>query len=433
MDTLFYINIALVIMVAITLIFVVILSFRLAHALRETIGISTLLQSLFTQYDKLERDIHQDLATQRNELSTQLHQQAQVGEQKLATQLQSQQELWTRFEKQLSQLTLSSEQKLEAIRKSLEERLDLLRNDNAQKLEQMRVTVDEKLQSTLEARLGESFKQVADRLEQVYKGLGEMQNLAVGVGDLKRVLTNVKDRGTWGEVQLSALLADVLTPQQYDENVATIPGSNDRVEFAIRLPGRDADTVCRLPIDAKFPMENWRRLQEALENADKNAAEKERKQLETFIRNSAKTIREKYIASPHTTDFAILFVPTEGLYAEIMARRGLNEEIQRDLRVMLAGPNTLIAMLNSLQMGFRTLAIEQRSGEVWKVLAAVKTEFQKFGEVLAKTGERLDQAKSELDRLAGARTNTIRRALKSVETLPDQEAQRLLGPIDESI
>ena len=307
-----------------------------------------------------------------------------------------------------------------------DQRLDTLRTENAAKLEQMRSTVDEKLQKTLEERLGASFKQVSDRLEQVHKGLGEMQTLAIGVGDLKRVLTNVKSRGTWGEVQLGNLLADLLAPSQYAQNVATRPGSAERVEFAVRFPGRgEAGTACWLPIDAKFPLEDWQRLQEAVERADVAAVEAARRSLDAFFKAQAKTIRDKYVEPPHTTDFAILFVPTEGLFAEAVARPGLADALQRDFRVTLAGPTTLAAMLNSLQLGFRTLAIEKRSTEVWRVLGAVKTEFGRFGDLLAKTREKLDAVGRTLDD-AGRKSTTIARKLRDVEALPEAEADRLL-------
>ncbi len=393
--------------------------------LRESGEMRAQLAALQAQSGQSERDLRQDLAMQRGELSALLHQQAQAAQQQSATQFGMQQEQWSRFGTQVQQLTQTSEQKLEAIRKTLEQRLDVMRLDNAQKLDQMRATVDEKLQTTLETRLGESFKQVADRLEQVYKGLGEMQTLAVGVGDLKRVLSNVKTRGGWGEVQLAALLSEMLTPQQYDENVETVPGSNTRVEFAIRLPGRDTHQPCWLPIDAKFPLDHWQRLQVALEAADLPAAEEARRALEIFLKAEAKKIQEKYVRPPFTTDFAVLFVPSEGLYAELMARPGLSDVLQRESRVMVAGPTNLMAMLNSLQMGFRTLAIEQRSSEVWKVLAAVKTEFQKFGQVLAKTREKLDQATKTID-AADVRTRAITRHLRGVEQMPETEAARLL-------
>ncbi|MET0732648.1 MAG: DNA recombination protein RmuC, partial [Casimicrobiaceae bacterium] len=301
------------------------------------------------------------------------------------------------------------------------------RDENTKKLDEMRATVDEKLQSTLETRLGESFKQVSDRLEQVHRGLGEMQNLAVGVGDLKRVLGNVKTRGGWGEVQLAALLADALTPQQYEKNVETRRGSNERVEFAIRLPGRDDQgQPCWLPIDAKFPLDDWQRLQEALERADIAAAEAARRALVDFLRQQARSIRDKYVEPPQTTDFAILFLPTEGLYAEMLSRPGFADALQREYRVMLAGPMSLWALLNSLQMGFRTLAIEQRSSEVWRVLGAVKTEFRKFGDVLTKTKDRIDKASEELEK-AGVRRRALERQLRSVDELPEPEAVRLIG------
>jgi DNA recombination protein RmuC len=316
--------------------------------------------------------------------------------------------------------------RLGALTESVEQKLETLRLDNAQKLEQMRATVDEKLQATLDERLGASFKQVSDRLEQVHKGLGEMQSLAVGVGDLKKVLTNVKSRGGWGEVQLGTLLAEMLTPAQYAQNVATRPGSRERVEFAVKFPGRGEDgTPCWLPIDAKFPLEDYQRLQDAIERADVVAVESARKALETFFKSEAKSIRDKYIEPPHTTDFAILFVPTEGLYAEAVSRAGLADALQRDYRVMLCGPMNLAAMLNSLQLGFRTLAIEKRSTEVWRVLGAVKTEFGKFGEILAKTKEKLDQVGKTLDD-AGRKSTTIARKLRDVEALPETEADRLL-------
>jgi DNA recombination protein RmuC len=268
---------------------------------------------------------------------------------------------------------------------------------------------------------------VSERLEQVHRGLGEMQSLATGVGDLKRVLTNVKTRGTWGEVQLGSLLADVLPPGQYAQNVATRPGSKERVEYAVRFPGRGEDGLpCWMPIDAKFPLEDWHRLQEAIERADPDAVEASRRALEQFFKVQARAIRDKYIESPHTTDFAILFVPTEGLFAEAVARPGLSETLQREFRVTIAGPTNLVAMLNSLQLGFRTLAIERRSTEVWRVLGAVKTEFGRFGEILAKTKERLDQVGRTLDE-AGRKSTTIARKLRDVEALPDDEADRLLA------
>jgi DNA recombination protein RmuC len=328
----------------------------------------------------------------------------------------------------LGALTRATDERLEAIRNTVEQRLDALRRENAEKLEKVRETVDEKLQATLDQRLGDSFKLVSDRLEQVHKGLGEMQSLAVGVGDLKRVLTNVKTRGGWGEVQLGSLLDELLTPQQYDRNVITRRGSTERVEYAIRLPGKgDDNQPCWLPIDCKFPLEDWQRLQDALERADVPAADAARKALADFLRSQARMIRDKYVDPPHTTDFAILFLPTEGLYAEMMARPGFADTLQRELRVLVTGPMNLAALLNSLQMGFRTLAIEQRSSEVWRTLGAVKTEFAKFGQVLAKTKERIDRASEELER-AGVRRRVLERHLRNVDALPEPDAARIIGP-----
>jgi len=336
------------------------------------------------------------------------------------------------FAQHLSRLTNSNEQRFESLRLAIEARLAAMQGDNALKLEEMRRTVDEKLHSTLEQRLGESFKLVSDRLEQVHRGLGEMQTLASGVGDLKRVLTNVKTRGTWGEVQLSALLEQLLTREQYAKNVATRPNSLERVEFAIRLPGlamgEDEQRPVWLPIDAKFPLEDYQRLVEAEERCDPAALELAIRALEARLREEARKIREKYVEPPYTTDFAILYLPTEGLYAEALRRPGLVDALQRDLRICIAGPTTLAALLNSLQMGFRTLAIERRSSEVWAVLGAIKTEFGKFGEALEVTRKKLEQASRSIES-AGVRTRQIERKLKGVEALPVVEAQLRLGDL----
>ena len=327
---------------------------------------------------------------------------------------------------QLRVVALANERALAEVRATVEQRLVALQNGNEQKLEQMRATVDEKLHATLEQRLGESFKQVADRLEQVHRGLGEMQLLAKDVGSLNRVLNNVKTRGVFGEVQLAGLLEQVFTPEQYARNVETVPGSGARVEFAIKFPGRrDDDGPLWLPIDAKFPREDYERLVDALERADAPAAEVAGRAIEQRLRLEARTIRDKYVASPHTTEFAILFVPTEGLYAEALRRPGLVEALQREFRVMLAGPTTLLATLSSLQMGFRTLALEKRSAEVWEVLGAVKTEFAKFGEVLDRTKRKLDEASKTIES-AQTRTNVMARKLKSVEGLSESRTQSLL-------
>jgi DNA recombination protein RmuC len=332
----------------------------------------------------------------------------------------------------LSTLTESNAQRMGEIRATLEAKIKELQTENSARLEEMRKTVDEKLHATLEQRLGESFKLVSDRLEKVHQGLGEMQQLAIGVGDLKRVLTNVKTRGTWGEVQLAMLLEQVLTTDQYAKNVETVPGTGERVEFAIRLPGPDdGATPIWLPVDAKFPKEQYERLAEAAERADAEGVAAAGKELERAIRIEAKTIAEKYLSPPLTTDFAILFLPTEGLYAEVMRRPGLADELQRLHRVSIAGPSTLTALLNSLQMGFRTLALEKRSSEVWQVLGAVKTEFAKFGDVLAKTKATLERAAKDIES-AETRSRQMARKLKSVEALPSEAAQLLLGTENES-
>jgi DNA recombination protein RmuC len=327
---------------------------------------------------------------------------------------------------QLRSLSDANERRLVEVRTTVEQRLATLQQGNEQKLEQMRATVDEKLHATLEARLGESFKQVADRLEQVHRGLGEMQLLAKDVGSLNRVLTNVKTRGIFGEVQLSGLLEQVFTLEQYSTNVETVPGTGARVEFAIKLPGRREDGMpLWLPIDSKFPREDYERLVEAQERADPAGVESAGRAIEMRLRAEARTIREKYVAPPHTTDFGIMFVPTEGLYAEALRRPGLVESMQREHKVMLAGPTTLLATLSSLQMGFRTLALEKRSAEVWEVLGAVKTEFGRFGEVLAKTKKKLDEASNTID-AAERRTRAMTRTLKSVEAAPGDRVQALL-------
>jgi DNA recombination protein RmuC len=328
---------------------------------------------------------------------------------------------------QVQQLSEANARRLSEMRGTLETQLAQLQQNNAAKLDEMRQTVDEKLQTTLQARLGESFKQVADRLEQVHKGLGEMNTLAQGVGDLKHLLTNVKTRGMFGEAQLASLLEQVMAPDQYAAQHATIPGSKNRVDFAIRLPGRSEDgQPVWLPIDAKFPNEDYERLLEAQSRADAIQAELCSKALEARVRLEAKSITEKYIEPPYTTDFAILFLPTEGLYAEVLRRPGLIESLQRDYRVTLAGPTTLMAMLNSLQMGFRTLALEKRSSEVWQVLGAVKTEFGKFGDVLAKVKEQTQTVLNTLDK-AQTRSNVMHRALRQVEALPEAQVPNLLA------
>ena len=371
------------------------------------------------QMERLERELRDELGRQAQASRADLagFQQTLLAQGAEAARTQNE---------QLGHLSLRNEQRLGEVRAAVQEQLKALQEGNERKLEQMRATVDEKLHATLEQRLGESFKQVAERLEQVHQGLGEMQGLARDVGSLNRVLTNVKTRGIYGEVQLAGLLEQVFTPQQYAANVETVPGTGARVEFAIRLPGRgDEGTALWLPIDAKFPREDYERLLEAQDRADPQGADAAARALEMRLRAEARTIREKYVAAPHTTDFAILFLPTEGLYAEVLRRPGLVEGLQREHRVTLAGPTTLLATLSSLQMGFRTLALEKRSAEVWQVLGAVKTEFGKFGDVLSKTRKKLAEATSTID-AAEVRTRAMERQLRGVESLPEAQAQALL-------
>jgi DNA recombination protein RmuC len=385
-----------------------------------------LLQAVERGQEKLERSVRLEIAENRQENSTT---QRQFSDSVLA-RMSDIASLQTRqleaFAKQLMTLTQSNDQKLDRLRETVEERLKLLQADNNRQLEQMRVTVDEKLHATLEQRLGESFRLVSERLELVHKGLGEMQTLASGVGDLKRVLTNVKTRGIWGEIHLASLLEQILTVEQYARNVATKKGSNDRVEFAVKLPGRDKNDDCVwLPIDAKFPQEDYQRLLEAQEQANPAAAEEASRCLEARVKNEAKEIKEKYIDPPNTTDFAIMFLPVEGLYAEVLRRPGLCDGLLRDYRVVVTGPTTLAALLNSLQMGFRTLAVERRSSEVWALLGAVKTEFGRFGEMLEKTQKKLQEASNSID-TAARKSRTIERKLKTVQELPAAEATALL-------
>lgn len=359
----------------------------------------------------VEHRLKQDLAMNRREQAESLK---SVGD-SLDRRLLG---LMTTQRSSLEQMTASNEAKLERVRGVIETQLQSMQKSNSEKLEKMRETVDEKLQSTLEKRLGESFKMVSDRLESVHKGLGEMQTLAAGVGDLKKVLTNVKTRGTWGEVQLGSLLEQIMTSGQYEKNVAVKKRSGERVEFAIKLPnGPDEETPLWLPIDAKFPVEDYQRLIAARESGDLVLIEAVGKDLVNRIKGEAKDIRDKYIAPPETTDFGILYLPTEGLYAEITQRPGLQEQLQREFRVMVAGPNTIAALLNSLQMGFRTLAIEKRSSEVWQILGSVKSEFGKFGDLLDKTHKKLQEASNTIES-AASKSRTIERKLDKVQDLP---------------
>lgn len=369
------------------------------------------LDAIARAVQSAERGLRDELARNRQEM------QAASGMQReeLANALNRQQELVLA---RLAELTRMNEAKLEAMRETVERKLTELAAGNQEKLEQMRATVDEKLSSTLEQRLGESFRLVGERLELVHKGLGEMQHLAAGVGDLKKVLTNVKTRGTMGEIQLEALLEQTLAPEQYERNAAIRKGTAERVDFVVKLP--DKSDECKhvlLPIDAKFPLEDYQRLMEAQEAGDPAAAEEAMKQLEGRLKAEAKSIRDKYVDPPHTTEFAILFLPLEGLYAEVLRRPGLWDLLQREYRVIVTGPATFSALLNSLQMGFRTLAIQKRTSEVWRVLGAVKAEFGKFGALLEKTQKKLQEASNTLDG-AAVRTRAIERKLRDVEELP---------------
>ena len=421
--------IAVIVLLVLALVGLAVLLFRPRPPVTDPAALEAVDRSgreLREEIGRVRRDLGEVGSAQRTELSGSLNNFSQT----LATQMSGiatvQDGKIDGFAAQLAKLTEANEARLTEIRNTLETKLRELQGENAAKLEEMRKTVDERLHATLEHRLGESFKLVSDRLEQVHRGLGEMQTLAAGVGDLKRVLTNVKTRGTWGEVQLEALLEQMLVREQFEKNVATRPGSGERVEFAIRMPGRVDGTQVWLPIDSKFPAEDYDRLIAAQDRADAAAVEESARALETRIRLEAKTIRDKYIEPPYTTDFALLFLPTEGLYAEVLRRPGLADTLQRDFRVVIAGPTTLAAILNSLQMGFRTLAIEQRSGEIQLLLGAVKTEFGRFGEVLANTKKQLETVTNSIGK-AEVRTRAIERKLRDVEALPAGDAQVVLG------
>ncbi len=359
-----------------------------------------------------------DIQTQLGAMSTALKDQLEANGFQIKNQFSVLQDA---VSQQLVGMVQGSQQNAEQLRTALNERLAAIQADNATKLEEMRRTVDEKLHATLEQRLGESFKLVSDRLEQVHKGLGEMQTLAGSVGDLKRVMTNVKTRGTWGEMQLGAIIDNVLTPDQYARNVKTVPGSDELVEFAIRLPGKREEEPVWLPIDSKYPVEQYQRLLDAQDAADKAAIQSAGNAFESSIKLEAKKIFAKYVSPPHTTDFAVLYLPTEGLFAEVMRRPGLVEAVQNDCRVMITGPANLAAMLNSLQMGFKTLAIEKRSSEVWSLLGVVKTEFAKFGDVVEATKKSIDAAAKKFDEV-GVRTRAIQRKLRDVQELPAPDA-----------
>ena len=375
--------------------------------LREQLADS--IQRTDARLDELRAALNDDAHKARLELAT--------GQQQFADNLGT----------QLRELTTRNEQRIGEMRTTLESQLKSLQADNAQKLEQMRATVDEKLHATLETRLTESFGNVTRMLAQVHQGLGDMSKLAADVGGLQRVLTNVKSRGVFGEVQLAGLLEQVFAPDQYAANVATIPGSSERVEFAVRFPGSSDDAVVWLPIDAKFPREDYERLLDAQEAANADDARTAGDALERRVRDEAKRIRGKYVSAPHTTEFAVLFLPTEGLYAEVLRRPGLFEAMQREQRITIAGPTTLLALLTSLQVGFRTVAIEQRSAEVWRILEKAKTEFGKFGDVLDNVKSKLDLASKQIEQ-TGVRTRAIERSLRDIETLPGETPASLEAP-----
>ena len=433
----------LLIIVIIILAAVLTLAFLFSRLLKKISGFNQALKNFEKNQQRTESITKEEIAKNRTETS----QNNQLSRQEMSNSLKAfgdsllsrmaeiaglQKNQLDTFSKQLSTQTRTNEEKLEQMRETVEKRLKTLQDENTKKLEQMRETVDEKLHATLEKRLGESFKAVSERLEQVHKGLGEMQTLAAGVGDLKKVLSNVKTRGIWGEISLGFLIEQLFTPEQYSQNVATKKGSSERVEFAIRLPGRDKDEgEVWLPIDSKFPEADYTRLIEAQEKADPELVEESAKSLEKFIKAEAKKINEKYIDPPNTTDFGIIFLPVESLYSEVLRRPGLFEELQRDFRITVTGPTTLAALLNSLQMGFRTLAIEKRSSEVWTLLGTVKTEFGKFGDVLDKTQKKLQEASNTIE-TAARKSRTIERKLKDVQEMPAEKSVEILPELDDN-
>lgn len=379
------------------------------------------------EFKRLEQTIRNEQSALRQELSSSTQMSVKnLGDMIAASQNAyaiSQSKSLAQLEERLKTFSLTNEQQLDNIRHSVENRLNYIQEDNNKKLEEMRKTVDERLQQSIEEKMNRSFSLVNERLEQVYKGLGEMQSLAVGVGDLKKVLSNVKTRGILGEIQLSAILSEILSPEQYEENVATKKGSKNVVEFAVKLPSDD-DKFIYLPIDSKFPGDTYAALRDAIDEGDKIKIDLAAKALITRIKSEAKDIHDKYIDPPYTTEFAIMFLPFEGLYSEAV-NRGLVEILQRDYKVNIAGPSTMAALLNSLQMGFKTLAVQKRSAEVWGILGAVKQEFDKFGDVLEATQQRLDQANKELDKLVGVRTRQIQRKLKDVQTPAKELSEKI--------
>lgn len=417
--------ITIVLLVAILIISIFALVKKPAH----NTSLEQIIQQLIRDISRIETVLKDEMARGREESSklnssmrTEIAQYLKnIGdslEKRISLFSQQQTDNFEQFSQNLQLLTEKNEKKMSEVRETIEKRLELIQKDNTEQLERMRNTVDEKLTDTLDKRLGEKFKLVNDRLEQVYKGLGEMQTLATGVGDLKKVLTNVKTRGTWGEIQLGNLLDQMLTKEQYEQNITTKRDSKERVEYAIKIPSKNDDNASIwLPIDAKFPMDIYNKLASAQEEANVDLVVLYGKELENFIKQQAKTINEKYIDPPYTTDFAILYLPIEGLYAEVTQRPGLCEFLQTQYRVTVTGPNTIAAFLNSLQMGFRTLAIEKRSSEVWETLGVIKNEFGKFGMILEKAKKKIQEAGNVIDE-AGSKTRSIESKLKKVETLP---------------
>ncbi len=397
-----FLLIALLVLVAGTLIVAIILLIRSSRS------------DFDKKQDRIEKVLKEEIAQSRGESS--------VNARQLREEIIS----------SITKLIQANDQRMDKMRETVEERLRFLQEDNTKKLDQIRETVDEKLHATLEKRLGESFKLVSERLELVHKGLGEMQSLAVGVGDLKKVLSNVKTRGILGEIQLGNILEQLLTPDQYAKNVVTKKGSRENVEFAIKLPGKnDSGEVIYIPLDSKFPLERYHSLVDAYEHGDPAAIDEATKLLENTIKKCAKDIKDKYIDPPNTTDFGIMFLPVEGLYAEVTRRTTLIEVLQRDFKIIITGPTTLAAILNSLQMGFRTLAVEKRTSEVWMLLGAVKTEFGKFGDILEKTQKKLQEASNTIEG-AARKSRTIERKLKNVQELPSPDAVSMLGDIEET-
>lgn len=411
-----------IIIIVLLVIAVVMLGFVILNQLKKASD-----NSNSEEFKRLEQTIRNEQSALRQELTSSTQMSVKnLGDMIAASQNAyaiSQSKSLAQLEERLKTFSLTNEQQLDNIRHSVENRLNYIQEDNNKKLEEMRKTVDERLQQSIEEKMNRSFSLVNERLEQVYKGLGEMQSLAVGVGDLKKVLSNVKTRGILGEIQLSAILSEILSPEQYEENVATKKGSKNVVEFAVKLPSDD-DKFIYLPIDSKFPGDTYAALRDAIDEGDKIKIDLAAKALITRIKSEAKDIHDKYIDPPYTTEFAIMFLPFEGLYSEAV-NRGLVEILQRDYKVNIAGPSTMAALLNSLQMGFKTLAVQKRSAEVWKILGAVKQEFDKFGDVLEATQQRLDQANKELDKLVGVRTRQIQRKLKDVQTPAKELSEKI--------